>query len=411
MAKAYITQSKRIGSVGGETYSVVNGQTIVRAKPVSVANPRTDAQMTQRSQFLSAVRFFQRANQRFFKFAFESKKQTESDYNAFMRLNSKRGGYITKAQGDSIGFPMVAPWIMTQGSLGGLTYDIYLDEENNINYLSVTLAPSFSGTAPTTIAGISEQLKANYTDVLESDIITLLSIHAADVGTSFIDDLDAADIENENIWILNQFLVDTTDTRAIGEVLNNATCAVRDGALFLDIRISDHDSVGGGIAVQSRNTPSGLKVSNTVFALNATGLLAYDMMRSNAHREQVLAWWGAQQQAILQGALSQPVDTSAIPKITGIGTEGNLLPVAYNISLDFDDSEEVLIYFDGVPSSEIPADYFYVGGGKQGVELRWRSVSEGQFGLSAKASTQTSSIGAVPIYYKDGTLIWMAQVV
>lgn len=305
MAKAYITQSKRIGSVGGETYSVVNGQTIVRAKPVSVANPRTDAQMTQRSQFLSAVRFYQRANQRFFKFAFESKSQVESDYNAFMRLNAKLGGYITKAQGDSIGFPMIAPWIISQGSLNGLRQSVYEDESASKCYLDVVIAPTFSGTAPTTIGALSELILANYSGVQESDIMTLVTIISTAEGSAYVNDLDAENIDNEISWEVVQFIVDSSDERAISEVLTGVTCLVRSGALVLACDMGSSAVASGCALVQSRNTNKGTVVSTTSIILNEVAEVAYSVLRSRIHRRQVLAWWGAQQQAILQGSIAQ----------------------------------------------------------------------------------------------------------
>lgn len=305
MAKAYITQSKRIGSVGGETYSVVNGQTIVRAKPVSVANPRTDAQMTQRSQFLSAVRFYQRANQRFFKFAFESKSQVESDYNAFMRHNAKLGGYITKAQGDSIGFPMIAPWIISQGSLNGLRQSVYEDESASKCYLDVVIAPTYSGTAPTTIGALSELILANYSGVQESDIMTLVTIISSAEGSAYVNDLDAENIDNEISWEVEQFIVDSTDERAIADVMTGVTCVVRSGALVLACDMGSSAVASGCALVQSRNTNKGTVVSTTSIILNEVAEVAYSVLRSRIHRRQVLAWWGAQQQAILQGSIAQ----------------------------------------------------------------------------------------------------------
>lgn len=305
MAKAYITQSKRIGSVGGETYSVVNGQTIVRAKPVSVANPRTDAQMTQRSQFLSAVRFYQRANQRFFKFAFESKSQVESDYNAFMRLNAKLGGYITKAQGDSIGFPMIAPWIISQGSLNGLRQSVYEDESASKCYLDVVIAPTYSGAAPTTIGALSALILANYSGVQESDIMTLVTIISSAEGSAYVNDLDAENIDNEISWEVEQFIVDSSDERAISDVLTGVTCVVRSGALVLACDMGSSAVASGCALVQSRNTNKGTVVSTTSIALNEVAEVAYSVLRSRIHRRQVLAWWGAQQQAILQGSIAQ----------------------------------------------------------------------------------------------------------
>lgn len=355
MAKAYITQSKRIGSVGGETYSVVNGQTIVRAKPVSVANPRTDAQMTQRSQFLSAVRFYQRANQRFFKFAFESKSQVESDYNAFMRLNAKLGGYITKAQGDSIGFPMIAPWIISQGSLNGLRQSVYEDESASKCYLDVVIAPTYSGAAPTTIGALSELILANYSGVQESDIMTLVTIISTAEGSAYVNDLDAENINNQISWEVEQFIVDSTDERAISEVMTGVTCVVRSGALVLACDMGSSAVASGCALVQSRNTNKGTVVSTTSIALNEVAEVAYSVLRSRIHRRQVLAWWGAQQQAILQGSIAQASEQpESSLKVTTVGD--TTPPIPYFLD-EGDDTNKVLLTYNGSSESVEITDF------------------------------------------------------
>lgn len=401
MAKAYITQSKRIGSVGGETYSVVNGQTIVRAKPVSVANPRTDAQMTQRSQFLSAVRFYQRANQRFFKFAFESKSQVESDYNAFMRLNAKLGGYITKAQGDSIGFPMIAPWIISQGSLNGLRQSIYEDESASKCYLGVVIAPTFSGVAPATIGALSELILANYSGVQESDIMTLVTIISSAEGSAYVNDLDAENIDNELSWEVEQFIVDSTDERAISEVMTGVTCVVRSGALVLACDMGSSAVASGCALVQSRNTNKGTVVSTTSIALNEVAEVAYSVLRSRIHRRQVLAWWGAQQQAILQGSIAQAsaqADSELL--VTNINERG-LTPTAMVVQ-DSPKNGPVL-EFNG-DASGVTADDFYTDPANAGVTIGWEKQGS-QYYITVAGSFSSPDDLPINVYFKSGQLV------
>lgn len=352
MAKAYITQSKRIGSVGGETYSVVNGQTIVRAKPVSVSNPRTDAQMTQRSQFLSAIRFYQRANQNFFRFAFESKKQIESEYNAFMRLNAKVGGYITKAQGDAVGFPMIAPFILSQGSIPTPVYgvDKYLHGANtNAQLLIATTAGE--GDAPTTIAGVSEAILAEYPSYRNGDIITCVTLYSSVTG-EFYNDLDAEAFKTSGdniIWNIYQFIIDTTNTALLSE--SGLSCAKVDGHLVLERAIGPSNVVAGCAFVVSRNTTSGLAVCTSSVALSVRAMDAYDAMRTNAHREMVLAWWGSQQSAILQGAIAQANLSNDDIKLIG--------SIPYLLGLQVGDSAGLTMYvrFDKEPVGITAADF------------------------------------------------------
>lgn len=304
MAKSNSFFGLRRGSTKSHTYQVLKGQQITKDRVSYVSNPRSDAQMTQRSQFLSAVRFYQRSNQRFFRFAFENKRQRESEYNAFMRLNANLGGYITKAQGDAVGFPMVAPWILAQGSMAPIAQSMVDNSELERSYLNIVVSPVFSDAAPTTIGGVSAAFKASYPDIAEGDIITLVDISYTEAGNAFVEDFDAKDVTGTNLWRVQQFFINSNDDRAISDVLRDVTCEVVGGALVLVLGVAASDTIGGAACVLTRNTKSGLKVATTALALNVTAVNVYELMRSNSHREQVLAWWGSQQMAILQGSIA-----------------------------------------------------------------------------------------------------------
>ncbi|MBQ0121394.1 MAG: hypothetical protein KBT13_09820 [Bacteroidales bacterium] len=326
MAKSNSFFGLRRGSTKSHTYQVLKGQQITKDRVSYVSNPRSDAQMTQRSQFLSAVRFYQRSNQRFFRFAFENKRQRESEYNAFMRLNANLGGYITKAQGDAVGFPMVAPWILAQGSMAPIAQSMVDNGELERSYLHIVVSPNFSDAAPTTIGGVSAAFKASYPDIAEGDIITLVDISYTEAGNAFVEDFDAKDVTGSNLWRVQQFFINSNDDRAISTVLRDVTCEVVGGSLVLILGVAASDTIGAAACVLTRNTKSGLKVATTALSLNVTAVNVYELMRSNSHREQVLAWWGSQQMAILQGSLAEeqggPEPTPTIKRIKGSVLQG-----------------------------------------------------------------------------------------
>lgn len=303
------------GKLAGTT--IYKGKTgTIQREIVSPSNPQSEGQMTQRSRFLSAVRFYQRSNQRFFKMAFEGKRQGESDFNAFMRLNAKLGPYITKAQGDAIGFPMIAPWILSQGSMAPVAQSMYTDSDLERDYLHVVINNSFSGVAPTTIGGVSAAFKASYPDITEGDIITIVDIGYTEPGNPFVDDLDAADISGSSLWTIQQFVINSNDARAISDVLSKTSCEIVDGTLVLSLAVGASDTVGGAACVLSRNTNSGLKVASASLVLNNMALTTYEAMRANSHLEQVLAWWGASKPAILQGSIANEQGGDVVPVVT-----------------------------------------------------------------------------------------------
>lgn len=297
MAKAYISASKRVGSVGGETYSIVKGQTIVKAKPVQVANPRTNAQMRQRSIFIDAVRFYSHALQAFFKFAFQGKKSFESDYNAFMRLNANNGINITKTMSDDAEFPALGNWQLTQGTLTSARVSFVEQTDTSTPALAIGTGHS----AMTKVGQLSAHLKSVY-GLMEGDIVTLVSVLTS------LGDIDVANLlpayvsMQERGWVLRQFAIDSTSEESLQSVGFADIAEADTNALFLPMT----SAVAGGCAVVfSRNTPEGVKTCDTHLVNNAKALAILEKMRLPSTIERVLADWGATGEAILQGALVQ----------------------------------------------------------------------------------------------------------
>lgn len=95
------------------------GQTRQRELATSVSNPRTSAQMGQRVKWANLVNFY-RINAGWMKFAYETKKQNQSEYNKFMSLNVANARiYLTKALAAQ-GACVVDAYQMTQGSLASV---------------------------------------------------------------------------------------------------------------------------------------------------------------------------------------------------------------------------------------------------------------------------------------------------
>lgn len=102
--------------LAGTVIYQVNGQTRQRELAAKVNNPRTQSQQTQRVKWANLVNFY-RVNRSWMKYAYESKKPTQSEYNKLMSLNVTNSPiYLTK-QAAASGACVVAPYIMTQGSL------------------------------------------------------------------------------------------------------------------------------------------------------------------------------------------------------------------------------------------------------------------------------------------------------
>lgn len=133
--------SKRLA---GAVIYKAGGQTIARELANEVSNPRTRSQMEQRVRWANCVAFY-RANASWMRYAYESKKANQSEYNKFMSLNVANNRiYLTK-QAAASGACVVDEFIMTQGSLPSISYNdtgvvivtnIYLDDNIELDLTS-----------------------------------------------------------------------------------------------------------------------------------------------------------------------------------------------------------------------------------------------------------------------------------
>lgn len=120
------------------------GQTRSRKLAETVSNPRTDAQMSHRVKWANLVNFY-RANQSWMKYAYETKKTNQSEYNKFMSLNVSSSRIYLPKNLASQGACVVDGYTMTQGSLasievtsmnGGWKTNLFLPNSPTITELS-----------------------------------------------------------------------------------------------------------------------------------------------------------------------------------------------------------------------------------------------------------------------------------
>lgn len=105
--------------LGGSVLYQAMGQTRQRELAAEVRNPRTQSQMAQRVKWANLVSFY-RANASWMKFAYETKKTNQSDYNKFMSLNVANSRCYLPKSIASQGGCVVDAYVMTQGSLASI---------------------------------------------------------------------------------------------------------------------------------------------------------------------------------------------------------------------------------------------------------------------------------------------------
>lgn len=282
------------GKVGSVVLARSKGQQVARAYNDSPKNPRTHRQTNQRSVFMAATKFFSRGQKAFFKFAFENKKITSSDYNAFMSANAKVGLNHSKAAYDEATYPSIAPFMMTKGSLSELP--LALNSEKTAFMLSAT-----GLTTSATMGTLSQAIIDTY--ALEpGDIITLCYIEANGSNATNTPAINP-DKRGQVKWTLKQFVLDTASEATIASVLGDVATATA-GALSIVPSQMATSACAACITV-SRETKEGLKVGNTYLCLNSIAQTIYEAGKEQAYIDQVLASWDSTGEAILQGKLVQ----------------------------------------------------------------------------------------------------------
>lgn len=289
MAKGNMLLGYSRGAVGDVVFTRTKGQQIARARNRNPKNPKTKAQMAQRIKFASVVEFFRRGNQNLFQFAFENKGVKQSDYNAFVSANADKGIYLTPEQLKDPKFPIVAPFIMTQGTL---SRPIMTDPS-----VSPLGAVPFTGdTEPETVGALSTSLIA--VGFSAGDIVTIVAIES-EIKTS-----PGKPYENEggNNWVLKQFVVDVADNTTLASKGIRVILMKSQGLLNI-IPVTDL-SCSMGCIIVSRNEPDGLKVTNTTLGMMPVASDCNKAALASAWVEEDIDIWGASEEAILQGSLS-----------------------------------------------------------------------------------------------------------
>lgn len=302
MSKGSLFFGNASGKLGQVVLSTVKGQQIARAWQPKVANPKTSQQQLQRAKFANAVKFFKRAQQNLFKFAFEDKRKNESDYNAFMRHNVVSSAVLDRSVYDNFNYPALADnWLLSYGSLGEIGAE---NEEADKEIVKLLTLPLGTGeVANLTIAsasqGFIDNCKAN-----NGDYVTIVGIRSR-VKTLTEDPVVAPE------WHIMQFVVDTTNTAKLLEYLakqdNEAsTFFGKDGREPANI-VFDYSNDGCAWlgVILSRVTNNGVKVSTSPLVPNYYAYEIYENTLEPAYRQSALNSWGRSSEPILKGGIAK----------------------------------------------------------------------------------------------------------
>ena len=302
MSKGSLFFGNASGKLGQVVLSTVKGQQIARAWQPKVANPKTSQQQLQRAKFANSVKFFKRAQQNLFKFAFEDKRKNESDYNAFMRHNVVSSAVLDRMVYDNFNYPAFAnDWLLSYGSLGEINAENEPSDKEIVSLLGLGLGTG--EIANLTIASASQALVSNYKAV-NGDYVTIVGVESG-VKTLTEDPIKAP------IWHIMQFVVDTTNTGKLVEYLEKqdeeaSSFFGKDGREPANIifQFSNDGCAWLGI-ILSRVTANGVKVSTSNLIPNYYAYEIFENSLALPYRQSALNSWGRSSEPILKGGIAK----------------------------------------------------------------------------------------------------------
>lgn len=308
MSKGNMLLGHARGKVGSLVFSRLKGQQVTRARNFSPANPRTASQMYQRALFTDAVKFYTRGRRNLFQFAFEDKKENESDYNAFMRNNAKRGVVISKAAFDMYGYPALGNWLMSKGTLEPI-FSMIVASQPTIQFSRVSSLENI-----TTLGQLS-QFIVDGEQWLDGDIITFVNITFS--PTSGIPAVEPPSNANTQ-WEVNQVQLNLQSAQPLSDFGIAASYLHSEepgenSVLQLSQVIEGYVGNEAFVVIHSRNTTTGLRVSTQELQYTTNAAAVVDAARERSYVDAVIESWRTTQQApvvseaVLQGSIAQSI--------------------------------------------------------------------------------------------------------
>lgn len=170
--------------LGGTVIYQAMGQTRQRELAPEVSNPRTVSQQTQRVKWANLVNLY-RANQSWMKYAFETKKVTQSEYNKFMSLNVSGSNIYLPKHIANAGGCVVAPYYFTQGSIPSVEWV----KEQGVGFTSNIVLDTNYQFANPLVSAFSAMLIANNPAIRQGDqlsIIRMTQMTNSDTGVPYV---------------------------------------------------------------------------------------------------------------------------------------------------------------------------------------------------------------------------------
>lgn len=284
--------------LGGTVLYQAMGQTRQRELAASVTNPRTQSQMAHRARWANCVNMY-RVNSSWLKYAFETKKSNQSEYNKFMSLNAANSPIFLTKQEAAAGACVVAPYTIMQGSLPSIETQKYPAEWATNLYLG----EDDPDVATASIATISQLLLQYNPALREGDQISLIKLTQltnANTGIPFV------------IIRKYEVILNSTDSRLWSDFIP-ANLFAPDTPVDQSVFTVVDDGNAGGFVIGLSRTIGGktyVSTQNIVVSNNDAMIAAYS---SQAALQRAIDSYGESEEAFLSSTAANELPVAPVP--------------------------------------------------------------------------------------------------
>lgn len=377
-------QKKKLG--GSVIYQAM-GQTRQRALASEVRNPRTTSQMNQRVKWANLVNLY-RANQSWMKYAFETKKQTQSDYNKFMSLNVTGSNIFLTKDIAAAGGCVVQAYQITQGSLPSI--ETILDTQNGWWATNVFLGASYEFLSPS-VASFTRTLLQYNPAIREGDqlsFIRLSQMTNADSGIPYV------------IVRKYEVVLSSSNTSPLSDYLPFDYIDSNEDATMSQLVVKDSGNAGGFVLVLSRTVSGRTLVSSQriVVANNSAIIGEYS---SAAALAAAIASYGESDEPFLASTTANVAGLQFSPiSPLSVSLDGRNYPASSRMELTSGDAEKnLLVTFNGIVEGSVDRFVIKFPDHYRLSPLVLQDATTGGIGVSARLPAASSLPASAEVEY------------
>lgn len=375
-------QSKRLA--GAVIYQAM-GQTRSRALAVDVRNPRTQSQMVQRVKWANLVNLY-RANQSWMRYAYESKKTYQTDYNKWMSLNVTDSNiYLTKSIA-AAGGCVVQSYQITQGSLPQIE-TVYNAEYTGWT-TNIYLGPQVTFTV-VTVADFSRMLLDNNPALQEGDqisFIRLTQLTNQDSGVPYV------------VVRKYEIVLSLTNTANFRDYLPSAYIESSEESDMSRLIVKDSGNAGGFVLILSRTRGGKTYVSSQriVVANNSALINTYS---SASALSAAIASYGESDEPFLTSTSAGTAQSAFVPNSILSVTAGSrvIVPGQFFQLTKADASNGMVMSFSAPVQGESAnlTIYYITHGEEHSLTLASASITSGAITFAPASASSLPVDGAV----------------